>query len=358
MNTSYKKLASKVPKKLRTRKTIVFVIAAILAFNILTRGSADTKQIKLASAQTKTLTSTVSASGVVKSSSQATLKFSNSGKIAAIYVKEGDFVKKYQKIASLDVVKLEADVRQAEQEVVATDAILSQVYDEQKKQTAAENFDQKIRRTTAETNKNQAYDNLQKTQKALLDATIHAPFSGTIATLNVVVGEEVAATTEVGMLVDLENIVFVSEVDETDVAKTQKNQKATVTLDAFENEQIETSVKKIGAAAVTTSAGATAYEIEFDLPKTHPFRLGMNGEAEIVTQKAENVLTIPVEALADPKYVWVKENSHYIKKEIETGVQSDIEIEIAEGLTEGETVVTSGFSELNKKSLLDRILRR
>lgn len=358
MKLSLKKITARIPKRLRTKKAVFVAIAVLIAMNILTRGAKDTKQIRLASAQVKTISSTVSASGIVKSESESILKFASSGKIAWISIKEGDKISAGNAIATLDKTKLEADLRISQQEVNETDAILSQIYDEQKKQKAAENFDQKIKRTTAESNKNQAYDALKKAEENLQNATIYAPFSGTITKLDAVIGDEVTQTTEIGEIADLENIVFTGEVNETDIGKVKAGQKSTISLDAFPDEQIESKVKSLGSKAITTSAGATAFEVKFELKNDKDYLLGMNGEADITTSQKNNILTIPLEALADDNHVWVLENGKYLQKEIKTGIESDVEAEVLENLNENDQVVTSGFSELAKKSLLEKILRR
>ena len=151
-----KKIFSFVPKRLRHKKFLLALLPLIVFWVVINRGGADTKQIKSVAAEKKTIESQVTASGTVKSASQTVLHFPTGGKIAWVNVTEGQYVWPGTAIASLDATQLAASVRQAEQDVVAADAVLSQVYDEQKKQTAAENFDQKIRRTNAEKAKNQA----------------------------------------------------------------------------------------------------------------------------------------------------------------------------------------------------------
>jgi len=352
------KIRDRIPKALKTKKTAAAIVLILIGFIILTRGSANTKQIKLSNAQIKTLTTSVSASGIVKSESETTLKFATSGKIAWIGVKEGDKVSKGKAITSLDREKFEIALRQAQQDLLAADATLTQVYDDLKKFPQPENFDQKIKRTNAESAKNKAYDEVKEAEENLRNTTIYAPFAGTITSLDIVVGDEIPITTQIGEIADLETLVFAGEVDETDIGKVARAQKSKIILDAFPNEEIETSVKSIGSRAITTSAGATAYEIKFDLSNDKNYLLGMNGEAEIIISENENVLTIPLEAVVDEKFVWIKENGTYTKIEIKTGTESDTEIEVINNLKENDQVITSGFSELTKKSLLEKILRR
>ena len=84
----------------------------------------------------------------------------------------------------------------------------------------------------------------------------------------------------------------------------------------------------------------------------------MNGEAKIVTQEVQNALVIPLEAITDEKYVWLKTHSDFQKREIEKGQESETEIQITSGLTKGQEVVIAGFDQIEKKSLLQKVARR
>ena len=82
----------------------------------------------------------------------------------------------------------------------------------------------------------------------------------------------------------------------------------------------------------------------------------MNGDVQILTNEQNNVLTVPIEALFEENIVWVRENGSYSQKEVEVGIQNDIDAEIKSGLEEGEKVVISGFDEIGKESLIQKLL--
>lgn len=350
-------IISRIPKKLRSFRVIgvVLVVVAILYFGL--RGGQDSSQFKTASAKQSNIESKITASGVIKSEDQAPLKFLVSGKLAWINVKEGDKVQKWQSIAGIENERYNAALRQAKQDFNNAAAVLSQVQDDLKKFSPPENFDQKIKRTAAETAQNKAYDSIRAAEEDLAHTTLTAPFSGTIVTLNINSGETVAAGTAIGEIADLDEKRFIAEIDETEVGKIKVGQKATIKLDAFEDKTIDSTISKISSTSTLTSTGATAYLLTFDIPADEKYRLGMNGEANVVTDSAENVITIPNEAIVDDKYVWVKTGNIYEKKEVELGIESDTDREVKSGLSENSIILTSGFDQLDKKNLFQRLLR-
>lgn len=355
----WKKKFAKIRLPKHPDKKLIFALLVILVgVFLLTRSSQGPNQAQTTTVQTKTITSEISASGSTKSQTSSTLKFSTYGKIAWIGVEEGDYVKRGQAIASLEKEPLLVALRQVEQDVNSTDAILSQVYDEQKKQTAAENFDQKIRRTNAETAKNKAYDSMRKAEFDLARSTIYSPQAGIITNLEFIAGEEVSPSSEIAQVHDLTSLKFVAEVDETDIAKVQVGQSVKITLDAYPDQTIDTSIGEILPVAITTETGATVYEATAIIPGNNTFYIGMNGQAQIIVEEKTNALVIPADAITDDKYVLVKVGSTYVQKEIRTGLESDTQVEVTGGLSEGEEIVISGPATIQKPGLILRVFTR
>ena len=356
---SVKKLTKKLPKFLRSKRILVLVVVLILALSfVLTRGGAKKDAIKTVPVMRQTIVSEVSAAGKIDSLNSSTLHFAVSGQVVWVGVKEGDYVRRGQAIAVLDRERFEIAIRQAEQDVVAADAELAKVYDDISKASGAESFDNRIKRTAAEAKKNKAFDNLKQAQRDLRDSTLISPVSGTIVNLNINPLENIFATNEVAKVADVNNIEFVAEVDETDVGTVQTDQKAQITLDAFSDENFESSVLSIGVSSITTSTGATAYEVKLPLPDPEILRIGMNGEAIIEIDTKSNVISVPPEAVIDDKFVWVKTATGYEKKEITLGISSEDKVEVVSGLEENQEIVTAGFDQIGKKSLWKKFLRK
>lgn len=351
------KVFKKIVRVLRSKKILFLPIFTLIIF-LATRGGPNENLIKTAPVEEKTLQSLVSASGVIKPQSLASLKFLTSGKVVWVGVKEGNYVKKGQVVASLDKEPYEIALRQAEQDVNAADAVLSQVYDEQQKQTAAENFDQKIRRTSAETAKNKAFDAMKKAQFDLKNARLIAPISGVITALDITSAEIVTGGQEIGQVENLYQLDFVIEVDEVEIAKVQVSQPAQILLDAYPNQTFNSHLARIAPKSVTTSTGATAFEVTIPIESGQNLLSGMNGEAEIIIDQKDHVLTLPQEAIVNDRFAWIKIGAWYQKVEISTGISSDTEVEILSGLNKNQEVVVAGFDQISKRSLWQKITKR
>ncbi|OGD88270.1 hypothetical protein A3J17_05225 [Candidatus Curtissbacteria bacterium RIFCSPLOWO2_02_FULL_40_11] len=345
----------KIPKRFKNKKTIVLIFAVLLIVYLGLRGGANQDLIQTANAQKGTVKSEVFATGKIESDSQSSLNFPVSGKVVWVNVKEGDFVKKGQAIASLDKEKFEVALRQAQQDVIAADAKLEKVYDDLP-DNRIESFQDKINRTAAEAVKNQAFDAVKLAERNLKDTILTALIEGTLVELNINVGDEILPTETVARIADTNTIQFTAEIDESDIGKINLGQTAIIFLDAFEDVEILSSVTSIGLEGKITATEATVFEVVFELEKKDKYILGMNGDVQILTNEQNNVLTVPIEALFEENIVWVRENGSYSQKEVEVGIQNDIDAEIKSGLEEGEKVVISGFDEIGKESLIQKLL--
>jgi len=348
-------MLNKIPKIFKNKKSITVLIVVLIIIIIGSRGGADEELIDTVNVSRSDIKSEVFATGKIESQSDSSLNFAVSGKVNWVNVKEGDFVKKGQAIAALDKELFEIALRQKQQDVVAADAILQQLYDSQK-DVVVENYDQKIARTAAEKTKNQAFDEVKKAERNLKDAVLTSPISGTVVDLNIKVGDEILSTETVARVADTENIQFIGEIDESDIGNIKVGQKATIFLEAFPDEALHSSVVSIGFEGDLTATEATVFDVKFDIELNEKYILAMNGDVQILTNEQNNVLTAPVEALFEENIVWVRENGSYSQKEVEVGIQNDIDAEIKSGLEEGEKVVISGFDEIGKESLIQKLL--
>ena len=97
---------------------------------------------------------------------------------------------------------------------------------------------------------------------------------------------------------------------------------------------------KIDFAAHETSVGGIAYTVETKLPPNNSlvYRLGMSGDAEILIAKKSDTLVVSLASITDDESVYVKVGDRFEKRKVKTGIQSDTEIEIVDGLQVDEEV--------------------
>jgi macrolide-specific efflux system membrane fusion protein len=331
----------------KSRIISLLLIFVVVIGGFFVFGSRAKKSVQTARVVRGDIVSEITAPGKITSSSLVTLRFAVAGKVASVKVREGDVVKKGQVIAVLDQEKYEIALREAEWDFQAAKAEFDKLYDTARGRST-ETFDERIERTKIDAKHNKAYEELLKARRNLRDTVLTSPIHGTIIKLNVKEGEEIQFSDNIATVADTSSLLFRAEIDETEIAALKEGKKATLILDAFPQERIDSAIKNISLTSVTTSTGSTAYEVDFDLPKRNYYRLGMNGEATIVSNEAKNVLTIPLEAVVDEKSVLVKQDGKFVKREVKLGLLSDTRAEVISGLKEGDEVLTAGFEEIEK----------
>ncbi|MCL5733757.1 MAG: efflux RND transporter periplasmic adaptor subunit [Patescibacteria group bacterium] len=207
---------------------------------------------------------------------------------------------------------------------------------------------------------------VQQAQNALLDAqqtlaeySITAPFDGTIAQIDVIVGDPASPGSAVATIITSKSIADIS-LNEVDAAKLKIGDKATLTFDAIPDLTIAGDVSEIDTIG-TVSQGVVNYGVQIAL-ETQDSRIkpGMTVNAAVVTNVDQNVLMVPnsaVKSLGNTNYVEVMDvatsslsagaNGQYTvvssalpgRKIVQIGDANDSETEILSGLNEGDLVV-------------------
>lgn len=308
-----------------------------MVFNFVSRPKQQTLQY--ASVQRQDIKSTVSSSGNLTGKNVADLKFKSSGKLAFINVKTGDKVYAYQTIAGLDTTQLEIDLQQAGNTLRDKQATAEKAEDDVKDHSKDETFTQKATRTTAQVARDNAFDETKAAEKALQDAYLVTPIPGIVTKAPFVGGQNVSTADVIAQVVDFSQIYFDTEIDESDIGKIELGQKAEVTLDAYPNKVFEGAVDQIIPQTETTSSGATIVKVRIKLtePDITPIN-GLSGQAEIILSEAKNALVIPIEALGEENMVTVQNENIQQKIKVIPGIQTDTDVEIKEGLQEGDKI--------------------
>jgi len=243
-----------------------------------------------------------------------------------------------------------------------------------------------------------------KEAKENLDRTsIFAPNDGTVSTLNVEVGERVtgasqfSAGTEIMRIANLDILEVNVEVNENDIVRVNLFDTAIIEVDAYlENEfkgivtEIATSANTVGVSAdqvtnfdVKIMMLKDSYEelIQPDNPIPSPFRPGMSATVEIETDTQYGVLTVPIQAVttrADTtgrvktarekreeeqgmdeedvkkqkeelhEYVFLYEDGIARLREVKTGIQDNMNIQIVSGLEDGDEVIVAPYRAVSK----------
>ena len=197
--------------------------------------------------------------------------------------------------------------------------------------------------------------NLNRAKQALLKTELLAPFDGEIVDVNLHEGDMITQRYSVtGLpidvyvlkLADTHAVTMTGVVDEIDVGKVSKGQKATVLIDAFPGKTFDGQVQFISPYG-TLQTGTGTYKVEIVLgPEAAPYLTGgLTATAEILVDKRTDVLLIPNSALhiqGTESWVFLTKGDKeglVEQQQVQVGLQSRTQAEILSGLNEGEKVL-------------------
>lgn len=343
-----------VPAFLRpTKKKIVIlailVIIAFLGYNFF--GRSKQTPLEFTEVKKQDIKFTVSSSGNLTGKNSANLKFKSAGKLTFINVKAGDTVFAGQVIAGLDTQELAIELQQAQNTLRDKQATADKVLDDihlfqygnggfANVGTVNETMTQRQLRTTAEVSRDNAFDSIKAVQRDFQDTVIISPIGGLVTSVIQVPNQTVTGADLIAQVVDTKAVYFDTDIDEADISIIKVGLPAEVILDAYPDSTFTGIVDQILPQTKTTSQGATVVTIRIildDSPVT--FINGLTGQASIIIESAKNALTIPQEALREDDTVIVQEGQSLRSQKVTPGIHSDTDVEIKEGLKEGEQIL-------------------
>lgn len=340
-----KKIFSSILAFLKRKWKLLLIVLIVVFIALGFLQNRDKNQIKLSFVNPirEDIVSSITISGRVDAKEKAQLRFVAGGKLVFLGAKQGDVVKKWQSLATIDRSTLQKQLTQD------LNVYMKERYDFE--DTRDDIKDRSL--DTAETRDvaKQQYDldnqvlNVEIQNIAIANTTIYSPFEGvlTVAPTNVT-GVQLLAS-DYFEVVNPKTLIFRAAIDEIDMHRISKGQNGQIILDAYDEEKIDTHISYISYTSNESSSG-TVFLVEFpiDSQNMEKYRIGMNGDVLIKIDEKKDVLTIPLDTISerdDKVYVSVKADNKEGKeeREIKTGLESEDEIEVTDGLSESDQVV-------------------
>lgn len=273
---------------------------------------------------------TTTSTGTVVASQQAVLGFGTSGRVAQIFVKAGDAVKKRQLLAELDNRELKAVFEDADRELKRAQQLL------QAGLISKAGFDQ------ASKNHEIARANLERTR-------INAPFDGIITEMNLQVGEmsqtSVNLTAKAPMrIVDQQPRLIQGDIDEIDMSKVRIGIPARIRVPAVGSNWFSAVVHRVVPYVSTAKEQDRTSEIELKItdPEKALIPVGASAEIEMITEKKDQTLALPTRVVLGrigERHVFRHQQGKLEKVSVKTGIGNYERTEIVSGLKQGDEVV-------------------
>ncbi|MGN0106877.1 MAG: efflux RND transporter periplasmic adaptor subunit [Hominilimicola sp.] len=226
-----------------------------------------------------------------------------SGTIKTLNVSAGDSVYSGQQIAYIKSDTANSTLSNAQ--ITYDDAVLAL----QKQVLANDTFSQDSNIKNAQLALDDARLNINKAQDAVDDYLIEAPIDGTVVKKTAKSGDTIDTsnnTEPLCVIYDLSCVKISIDVDETEIALVKTGQTAKITADAVDGE-FKGIVTKVPVDGVNENGVAT-YTIEIQIDNYGDLLPGMNVDAEITVEQADNVIAIPVNSVNRGDIVFVKDD--------------------------------------------------
>ena len=203
----------------------------------------------------------------------------------------------------------------------------------------------------------QEIDAIVKTRKPHRAIAIRSPVDGHVIAKNAVLGMSVSPGVPLFEVADLSNVWVVAEIYESDLSRIRVGQPARFEVSAYPEETFSGKVKFLYPTLDTSSRTLRA-RLEFRNrpgPAGLKLRPGMYGSV-LLDLPATTGLMVPSEAVVDTgdvQYVFVAHpGGHFEPRRVKVGARLEDRMEIAQGLSEGETVVTTANFLIDSESRL------
>jgi len=339
---------------------VVVIVGLILYFTL--RGPAKPTTITRTqdfTVATTTMSTSVSASGTIEPAQRADLSFTSAGTVTTLDVAVGDTVTSGEELASIDTTDLQTAVDQAQAAVDAaqTDYNTALSSGTSTQQTAA--------KSTLTTKQNA----LANAQTALTNGTLTAPFDGTVAIVNIAIGDKVGASTGSGTagagsgnpanitnganassssssaaitIITTNTYQVTTSVGSADVGNVQAGQACTITPNST-NTQLQGTVASVGVVASSSTSSGATFPVVIDVTGTPDgLYAGVSASISIITS-SRTVLAVPTTAITRQgpnEFVNVQDDAGNITAtQIQTGATTGGMTEVTSGLQAGAVVV-------------------
>ncbi len=386
---------------------VVVVLAIIIVLAINKSKNSGSVKVATELVESRKIVETVSANGKIQPAKDIKISPYISGEVVELFVKEGVFVIKGEKLAKIDpeiylraYEKTEASLNTARANQASSKARLAQskaqfskseldynrsetlwnkkVISDADFEAAKSSYEVASAEVVAaeESYKsskfqvNSARASLKEAKENLNRTTIYAPNDGTVSKLIIEVGERVtgasqfSAGTEIMRIANLDVLEVNVEVNENDIVRVNLFDTAIIEVDAYLNREFKGLVTEIATSANTIGVSAdqvTNFDVKIkmlkesysDVIKTNaarssPFRPGMSATVEIETETAGNILTVAIQAVTTRADTSGRVKSAREKRE-EERVEKD------KGVSEDKKVVEYVFLYKNEKAVLTKV---
>ena len=202
--------------------------------------------------------------------------------------------------------------------------------------------------------------NLEKAQAALdlanamlADNTITAPFSGTVASLNAELGENITPLKPVMRIINTEGLTVKISVPENEIAKVRVGDTAEVVIPALDNRRF---MGKVTEKSMTASLLTHSYPVKVLIEQPDEELVPGMISKVVLSADVSTGIIVPANAILvneDGRFVWVAEEGRATRRNITISGYSGSGVIVSEGLQAGDIVIVEGYQKVSEGMKVD-----
>ena len=358
-----------------TSITVLFIWTFVFLYQ---KSQPQTVVYELITPEIADLEKTTVATGKVEPRDEVLIKPQISGIISEVYKEAGEQVKQGEVIAKVKVIPELGTLNAAESRLrlatlnarqAETNFSRSQQLFDEKLISREEYEKEEISVKQAREELQTAQDNLQIVKEGITQSSasfsstlIRSTIDGLILDVPVKVGNSVIMSntfndgTTIATIANMNDLIFKGKIDETEVGRLHEGMPVKLTIGALQNLSFPATLEYISPKGVEEN-GANQFEMRAALqaPDSITIRSGYSANAEIVLERAQQVLTIPekaVEFSGDTTYIYVLTDSvpqqQFRRQAIQIGMSDGIRIAVNNGIHTNEKIRGSEIKQANE----------
>ena len=275
------------------------------------------------------------------------------GQVKAVYVQQGQNVRKGQLLLKLDASMYATQLEQAQTQLKFAKDLYQRRANLWKEKIGTE-----VDLNTAKNNVDQAQSQVDQVNEQIGYTNVYAQMNGVADEVTIKVGETFTGNPATGGYIKLVNtgdLKATAEVPDNYLDKIKVGSTVKIVLPDIN----DSLVTKITVAGKVIDPNSRTFHIEAKLPANATFKPNQLAYVKIMDYAATNTFTIPVNTLQtdqDGKYVLVavSENGKLYarKKRVEVGQLYNDQLEVKSGLAEGDVLITDGYQNLYDGQLI------
>lgn len=314
--------------------------------------------VEVARVEVTRLIDDVQAVGSLRSRQGVVLRPEVSGRVSRLNFRDGDRVRRGQLLVQLDDQLPQAQVKQSEAELS-----IARANHKRNQELLAQNFISQRTVDESAANLDVAQAKLALAQATAARLRIVAPFDGIAGIRAVNVGDYLKDGTDMVNIEDIDVVYVDYRLPERFQTQVKKGQKAVVDIDALPGRTFEAQIQAIDPL-IDANGRSIAVRATID-NRQQLLRPGMFARVSTVFGERERALVIPEEAIVPQggrqfviKVVNGAEKDSQLSKrvEVKVGIRRPGRVEILDGLSEGDTVVTAGHQRLQKDGAAVKVI--